>query len=318
MSEAFQLILIIAAILAGALTVFFSNQLMQKYQLSYLNSYFYYLLFLNIFGVYSLVGSGVAIYFYQIYQGSEEISNAISLFLLILGTPFLILANYMLIRISYEISNRYLSGTFTLIYFLFALLLMGAFAYISIRVSRNNPEFYSTFKYWQTVAFSIFLLTIHLFGFIFILSNVKSRLDRMERKAIRIFGSFFMLFCGVSVLLLQLSEFAEILKFIFIFFFLSIHLLPILYHSLYLDKHYVANTATTDIETELQNFIQKYEISNRETDIIELICKGQTNQEISDSLFISLQTVKDHVHRIYTKTGIKNRVQLINLIRSSN
>jgi len=47
-----------------------------------------------------------------------------------------------------------------------------------------------------------------------------------------------------------------------------------------------------------------------------LICKGNSNQDISDSLFISLQTVKDHIHRIYLKTGVKNRVQLTNLIRT--
>ena len=41
-----------------------------------------------------------------------------------------------------------------------------------------------------------------------------------------------------------------------------------------------------------------------------------TLQEISESLYISLQTVKDHVHRIFVKTGVKNRIQLTNMIRS--
>jgi len=40
------------------------------------------------------------------------------------------------------------------------------------------------------------------------------------------------------------------------------------------------------------------------------------NKEISDTLFISLQTVKDHIYRIFQKTDVKNRVQLINLIQS--
>jgi DNA-binding CsgD family transcriptional regulator len=31
-------------------------------------------------------------------------------------------------------------------------------------------------------------------------------------------------------------------------------------------------------------------------------------------LFISLQTVKDHTHRIYKKTGARNRVQLVNMV----
>lgn len=58
-----------------------------------------------------------------------------------------------------------------------------------------------------------------------------------------------------------------------------------------------------------------YEISKREADIIECICKGLTNQEIADQLFISLQTVKDHCSRIYLKTDVKNRTQLANLFR---
>jgi ATP/maltotriose-dependent transcriptional regulator MalT len=49
--------------------------------------------------------------------------------------------------------------------------------------------------------------------------------------------------------------------------------------------------------------------------VIRLICRGLSNQEISETLFISLQTVKDHTHRIFVKTGVRNRVQLSNMIR---
>ena len=62
-------------------------------------------------------------------------------------------------------------------------------------------------------------------------------------------------------------------------------------------------------------FCQHYNISQREKDVIELICAGKSNKEIEDELFISLQTVKDHTHRIYQKTGVKNRIQLSNLVR---
>ena len=44
---------------------------------------------------------------------------------------------------------------------------------------------------------------------------------------------------------------------------------------------------------------------------------GKSNKEISDKLFISLQTVKDHVHNIFVKAGIKNRVQLSNLVKGN-
>ncbi len=64
-----------------------------------------------------------------------------------------------------------------------------------------------------------------------------------------------------------------------------------------------------------EEFCRKYEVSPRETDIVREICNGLSNKEISDKLFISLQTVKDHTHRIYIKTNVRSRVQLINLVK---
>ena len=58
-----------------------------------------------------------------------------------------------------------------------------------------------------------------------------------------------------------------------------------------------------------------YEISKREAEIVLEICTGKTNKAISEKLFITLQTVKDQNHRIFTKTGVKSRIQLTNLVR---
>ena len=68
-------------------------------------------------------------------------------------------------------------------------------------------------------------------------------------------------------------------------------------------------------ELSFGDFCKKYEVSPRETDIVREICNGLSNKEISEKLFISLQTVKDHTHRIYTKTNVRSRVQLINLVK---
>jgi len=61
----------------------------------------------------------------------------------------------------------------------------------------------------------------------------------------------------------------------------------------------------------LEELFQRYGISIREKDIIIKISEGKTNKEISEELFISIQTVKDHNYNIYKKVEVKNRVQLV-------
>ena len=48
----------------------------------------------------------------------------------------------------------------------------------------------------------------------------------------------------------------------------------------------------------------------REKDVVELIAKGLTNQEIADSLFITEGTVKNLVSQILSKLSLKHRTQI--------
>lgn len=52
------------------------------------------------------------------------------------------------------------------------------------------------------------------------------------------------------------------------------------------------------------------ELSAREIDVLKLIAKGMTNEEIARTLFISPHTVKNHVSNIYRKMGLDDRTQV--------
>ena len=52
-------------------------------------------------------------------------------------------------------------------------------------------------------------------------------------------------------------------------------------------------------------------ISNREKDVVKLICQEKTNQEIADILFLSPRTVESHRQRILDKIGAKNTVGIV-------
>ncbi len=53
------------------------------------------------------------------------------------------------------------------------------------------------------------------------------------------------------------------------------------------------------------------EISTREREILVAVCRGLSNQEIADELFISKRTVDKHRANILEKTGCKNTASLV-------
>jgi adenylate cyclase len=63
--------------------------------------------------------------------------------------------------------------------------------------------------------------------------------------------------------------------------------------------------------------LENYGITAREGEIVRLLIEGRTNEEIAAHLFISNHTVKNHIHNVYKKLGIGNRVQLIQRFRSA-
>lgn len=52
-------------------------------------------------------------------------------------------------------------------------------------------------------------------------------------------------------------------------------------------------------------------LTNRETEIIELIAEGLTSQQMADKLFISPRTVETHRANVMKKIGVKNAVELV-------
>lgn len=53
-------------------------------------------------------------------------------------------------------------------------------------------------------------------------------------------------------------------------------------------------------------------LTDREYEILEALVSGKLYKEISDSLFISIETVRKHVYNIYKKLHVNNRVEAFN------
>ena len=150
--------------------------------------------------------------------------------------------------------------------------------------------------------------------------------DRIARTATRrllgVFGAIWLCLILMSVLLLK-GEFANhVFNVLSGLLYVLFNALPLLFLKSFLRACHgeVTKTHTSQARTigspgDLQ---KRFGISNRELDIIRLICKGYSNKKISDELFISISTVKDHNQHIYRKLGIRSRTQLVSLFTADN
>ena len=57
--------------------------------------------------------------------------------------------------------------------------------------------------------------------------------------------------------------------------------------------------------------LEKLAISKRELEVLELMAKGMSNQEIAERLFVSLNTIKTHSGKIFEKLDVKRRTQAV-------
>jgi two-component system, NarL family, response regulator LiaR len=60
-----------------------------------------------------------------------------------------------------------------------------------------------------------------------------------------------------------------------------------------------------------EDILKRTGISRREYEVLELMSQGNSNQEIADRLFVSLNTVKTHTSNLFVKLEVKRRTQAI-------
>jgi len=317
LQELFFIVFILIALSAGLWAVLLTKQLNKTYGLNYLNTYLYYQILLFIFGLYGLIGMAVVKWILQEMETPAATIQTIANFIPYLGIPFIIAAWYMFIKLSVEIVGKIVPGKLTISYFAFMLLVILGYGFLIIYLFRTQSENAQLFSdYAKFVFISIESLTL-LLAFYFLYIEGGKIKQRSLRIAVKNFAHINLLVSAVRIALFFVADKGPVFAGAYILVFFTGEIPAIIYLGSYLNKHYMTTSGKTAALTPFATFIADYQISKREWEVVKKICEGMTNMQISETLFISLQTVKDHCYRIYKKTGVKNRVQLVNLITKS-
>ena len=107
--------------------------------------------------------------------------------------------------------------------------------------------------------------------------------------------------CGASGFLLKDSDIEEVYSAIDTAVTGNSYFSPTLLDSLTRNMSRLATTTSGDEDA----------LSEREIEILVQVCRGLSNQEIADKLFISKRTVDKHRANILEKTGCKNTANLV-------
>ena len=84
----------------------------------------------------------------------------------------------------------------------------------------------------------------------------------------------------------------------------------------YNDTYVPAVPQKKNQEDMFSDFLERYQISHREAEVLRIVLEGLSNSEISAKLFISENTVKFHMRKILKKTGCTKRSEVISLYQS--
>lgn len=301
------------AFAAGAILL--SQKLKISQQEELFESLFYYVVLLVFFGFYSIWGQLIIHRIMAFFSAEPDLLFVIGQVIPLFGFPFMVMGGYMLIRFGHELWGRKITPGETAGFFFFYLVLLTVFGWFSFHNLQNG-----TFSVENPVTLLILFFTIQetvihsWFLLIQVRQMARQRLNYRNSTGKLTLILFFLLvlrLTAISLILFHMTWAVPVFVFVF---FMS---LPVPVFFLYRHHEKIMHEVQPDMRilNTRDKILKRNGITRREGEIVEHICKGMTNQEIADKLFISLQTVKDHTHRIYLKLDVKNRMQLIHLLQ---
>jgi DNA-binding CsgD family transcriptional regulator len=261
------------------------------------NSIYYYI-------IYNIPGAGNYILIFLI------VTELISIHLFLLFLP-VFMHNFFSVKLKKVLNIIFISMSILSLTIFLILFLRYYVVDIDNSIKEKIISYPITSIYNTIFAFIVFYFLIVS---IFYLKKLNDNL--LQKMVISYFVLILFIFFGVLILLLFQSE-----TYIFnsinikVYFLPACYLLWSIFASYFCVKYFLFDSGiSAQQEFSLEKFVKEYELTDRETEIVQLLIRGCGNTEICDELSISLPTVKSHISNIFKKAGCGSRSELLSII----
>ncbi len=158
----------------------------------------------------------------------------------------------------------------------------------------------------------LFLLACLVLAWFIIGGGRRDNNESITTRAFRWFGVFYLGGCGL--ILASAVFFGPAHGVIHSLIYLAFNLFPFVWYRRWLEDESCGPDGVADgvaSGEKLNRICAEYGISERQQEIIELLLQGKSNPDIAEALYISPNTVKNHLYKLYQKLGVKSRFELI-------
>lgn len=170
----------------------------------------------------------------------------------------------------------------------------------------------------SSIIFYVSIMVIFIIGFV----NYKNIEDKTIKFIVKMLGIITIVIYPILIyqLIIYRREAADIgsMDITLLLFYIWWNLVMLGYLSWYfinIVNNKMSNSNTNNLKDDLETSNEPEKdinLTKREKEILSYLLDGKTNKEVSLILSISLNTVNNHVANIYEKSGVKNRVELVN------
>ena len=309
------LILYLIAFIIGFSTIIYSIIYYIIERITWLK---YYIIFLSVFGFLLLIRAVKLISFLAVPSFfSNEIFNTLYLFILSVSMSlmlyFIPAFLYRFLGLKWAVKENVEYLILSVIFFVLSIL--GILLHFNFYIIANR-------------IFYLSILYLFILGFI----NYKNLKDGTIKFIVKILGLITIFIYPILVyqlIILNKNTFdigsIDITLILFYIWWNLVMLGYLLWYfisiiknkNMFVNKELIKSNSSNIKEKEIINKPQlkkeeEINLTKREKEILFYLLSGKTNKEVSIILKISLNTVNNHVANIYDKSGVKNRVELVN------